>query len=201
MAKGFTQEEKDLIKNSLIHKGKELYSTYGLKKTSIGDLTKAVGIAQGSFYTFFGSKEELYFEILEQEEKLLKEKILKDFNIYEADANSFKRFLLAGVFEIARNPFLQTLYNRDEYEMMVRKLPEEKLAKHIENDGKDLLPLIQLWQEKGMMSNYNPDAIVGVIRSLFLLTIHKKEIGKEVYDGTLELMVTLISDGLFGRRI
>ena len=31
-------------------------------------ITNTAGIAQGTFYNFFDSKEELYFEILEQEE-------------------------------------------------------------------------------------------------------------------------------------
>ena len=52
MARGFTEREKEIIRNDLINTGRELFGTYGLKKTSIEDLTKAVGIAQGSFYTF-----------------------------------------------------------------------------------------------------------------------------------------------------
>ncbi|QNO13951.1 TetR/AcrR family transcriptional regulator [Alkalicella caledoniensis] len=200
MAKGFTEREKIIITNNLLERGKELFSVFGIKKTSIGDLTKAVGIAQGSFYSFFNSKEELYFEILEKEEKILKEKILKNFNIYEADASSFKDFLLSGLREVEKNTFLKTLYNRDEFELIVRKLPEEKIAKHIATDGDDLLPLIQYWQQKGMMEKFNPDAIAGVIRALFLLSTHKKEIGDGVYDETLELIITLIANGLFKGR-
>lgn len=200
MASGFTEREKIIIANNLLERGKELFSVFGIKKTSIADLTKAVGIAQGSFYSFFKSKEELYFEILEKEEKTLKEKILKNFNIYEADARSFKDFLLSGLREVEKNTFLKTLYNRDEFEVIVRKLPEEKIAKHIATDGDDLLPLIQYWQQKGMMEKFNPDAIAGVIRALFLLSTHKKEIGDGVYDETLELIITLIANGLFKGR-
>ena len=37
----------------------------GMKKTSVEQLTKAVGIAKGSFYKFYESKEVLFFAVLE----------------------------------------------------------------------------------------------------------------------------------------
>ena len=39
--------------------------TLGMKKTSVDQLTKAVGIAKGSFYKFYESKEMLFFAVLE----------------------------------------------------------------------------------------------------------------------------------------
>ena len=73
MARGFTERERDIIRNDLIETGRELFGTYGLKKTSIEDLTTGVGIAQGSFYTFFKSKEELYLEVIDREGELIKQ--------------------------------------------------------------------------------------------------------------------------------
>ncbi|UAL26941.1 TetR/AcrR family transcriptional regulator [Bacillus paralicheniformis] len=65
----FTEKEKEAIRSALVQSGRELFAQLGLKKTSVGELTASAGIAQGSFYTFFNSKEELYFEILQEEEK------------------------------------------------------------------------------------------------------------------------------------
>ena len=93
MARGFTDREKEIIRNNLIETGRELFGKYGLKKTSIGDLTKAVGIAQGSFYTFFKSKEKLYLEIIDREGELIKRKFLKeDANIKRLTRQDFKIF-------------------------------------------------------------------------------------------------------------
>ncbi|MCK4258879.1 MAG: helix-turn-helix transcriptional regulator [Halanaerobiales bacterium] len=78
MAKAFSDNEKKIIKNAIIEKGRELFGKYGFKKTAIGDLTKSTGISQGSFYSFFNSKEELYFEILEIEEQVIREKLLSE---------------------------------------------------------------------------------------------------------------------------
>ncbi len=83
MPRGFSDKEKIMIQESLMENGKRLFSSYGLKKTSISDITRAAGIAQGSFYNFFDSKEELYFEILEAEEQTMKEKLLNDLKPLE----------------------------------------------------------------------------------------------------------------------
>jgi AcrR family transcriptional regulator len=66
MPKGFTERGKALIHASFLEQGRELFATYGLRKTAIEDLTKAVGISKGAFYLFFESKEQLFFELLEQ---------------------------------------------------------------------------------------------------------------------------------------
>ena len=73
MSRGFNEREKQVITNSLIEQGRILFSKLGFQKTSILEITKNVGIAQGTFYKFFNSKEELYFVILEMEEEKIKE--------------------------------------------------------------------------------------------------------------------------------
>jgi len=93
MARGFTDREREIIRNDLVATGRELFGTFGLKKTSIEDLTKAVGIAQGSFYTFFNSKEELYLEVMDREGEAIKQKLLKEENIKDLTRERLKVFL------------------------------------------------------------------------------------------------------------
>ncbi len=64
--KCLTDQEKQSQKHKLHEKGKELLFSYGVKKTSIEDITKAAGMAKGTFYQHFDSKEEFFLEILTQ---------------------------------------------------------------------------------------------------------------------------------------
>ena len=64
MPKAFTESEKKTLKKKLLNSAENLFKRYGLKKTTIKDLTQAVAISQGAFYSFFDSKEELYYSIL-----------------------------------------------------------------------------------------------------------------------------------------
>ena len=57
------KEEK---KRNIIEKSRELFKEKGYNETKVEDITKALGISKGSFYTYFKSKEEVSIEILKK---------------------------------------------------------------------------------------------------------------------------------------
>ncbi len=197
MTKAFGDKEKALIRSKLIEKGKELFARYGLRKTSIEDLTKAVGIAQGSYYNFFQSKEELYFEIMEQEEQYMKSRLLSTHQVEEnLTRQSLEAFLTDAFGMIDESTFIKKLMNGEDYELLVRKLPEERIAKHIETDSDILTPMITMWQKQGAVIDRKPEVIGGLLRAVFTLALHKKEIGEDIFQEVLELLIELIAQGI-----
>ena len=66
MATNFSEREKEIIRNKLLEKGREFFSTYGLKKTSVEELTQAAGIAKGSFYTFYNSASNSHIKFIQK---------------------------------------------------------------------------------------------------------------------------------------
>lgn len=61
----FTDYETEQLRKALLKETRRCAVTLGMKKTSVDQLTKAVGIAKGSFYKFYESKEMLFFAVLE----------------------------------------------------------------------------------------------------------------------------------------
>ncbi|MBP9479694.1 MAG: TetR/AcrR family transcriptional regulator [Sebaldella sp.] len=57
------KEEK---KKNIIEQSRELFKEKGYNETKVEDITKALGISKGSFYTYFKSKEEVLIEILKK---------------------------------------------------------------------------------------------------------------------------------------
>ncbi|MEG2348500.1 MAG: TetR/AcrR family transcriptional regulator [Clostridia bacterium] len=53
-------------KREIIEKTKELIETKGIEKTSIRDIVKSIGMAQGLFYYYFKSKEEVIQTIINE---------------------------------------------------------------------------------------------------------------------------------------
>jgi AcrR family transcriptional regulator len=197
MPKAFNENEKQMISDALLEHGKILFSQFGLQKTSINEITKIVGIAPGTFYKFFQSKEELYFEILEREEEQIKEQFLSvDIFKENQPKQAIKSLLLQTINTIETNPLIRQLYFENNMDALLRKLPPEKLEEHFNQDSAALLPLIKQWQKEGVLLEENPEVIAGVLRSLFMLTIHQKEIGESVYQQTMELFIDLIVEGL-----
>lgn len=197
MPRGFSEKEKMLIQESLLENGKRLFTAYGLKKTSIADITQAAGIAQGSFYNFFGSKEELYFAILELEERTLKEKLLTDLQPFDKHPRQYLKNLLVRSLEMVEDyPLMTQLYLDNTMDLLVRKLPDEQVKAHFERDHDDLLPFIEMWQSQRILRGEKPETITAAIRAIMLLSLHKQEIGESVYSDTMALLIDLVSDGL-----
>lgn len=196
MTKAFNDREKEIIRQSLIEKGRELFLSYGLKKTSISDITKAVGIAQGSFYIFFDSKEDLYFEILQIEEEKIRGNLIDKQLLNKKLTKEVFKLFLKEAFKATENPLVKTLLIKDDYENLVRKLSEEKVKQHLQNDSKEMLPLIEYWQSQGIMRKIPTEIIISSIRALFIMSLHKKEIGEEIYEETINFYIDALCEQL-----
>ena len=59
----FSDAEKEFIRQKLMQEGERLFVSFGIKKVSIYEIVQATGIAKGSFYSFYQSKEHLYMDI------------------------------------------------------------------------------------------------------------------------------------------
>ena len=90
---------------------------------------------------------------------------------------------------------LRQMMDRGEMELLFRKLPKDLLERNFMEDQDALLPVITAWQKAGILPGTAPESIVGMIRSLALLT-HQKEIGEEQFTSTIELLVELLSAGM-----
>ena len=197
MPSGFSKEEKEQIINNLIEEGTKLFSIYGLKKTTIRDLTKAVGISKGSFYKFFNSKEELYFEILDKEGQKLREKLMQYSELVKKDPRKgLKKILQKAYKSLEKNDLFKDLFSEDTYQILVRKLSQEKIEEHIQMDFSEIMPLIKEGQKKDIIKKENPEAITGILHSLFFITLHKDDIGERAFNNSFNLLIELIIDGL-----
>ena len=76
MPRGFTDQERATIQSALLSHGRALMEAHGLRKISVEELTAAAGISKGAFYLFFASKEELFFEVLQQYEAEVRARLL-----------------------------------------------------------------------------------------------------------------------------
>jgi len=198
MAQSFGEREKELINEQLIKKGKELFIRFGLRKTSIDELTSAVGIAKGSFYSFFKSKEYLFMEIKEREERILKEELVeKSFPNGEINRDRMKYFLTQMFNVLDEHPILSQLLNEGEMEYFMRKISPEKLQEHEAEDVAFLEELIDSWQESGAVRNdYDRDVILNLIRSLVSISLMKDRMHIQRYPEMIDLLTEMLADGL-----
>ncbi|MDF2557888.1 MAG: hypothetical protein K0R71_1716 [Bacillales bacterium] len=133
MPRGFTQSEKDQIKDLLRKKGQELFVSQGLKKVTIDELASAAHIAKGSFYTFYKTKEELFLDISGYYQQKLFDELEP---ILAANLPSKKRvslFLKTALERMKDYPLLG-MVNSEVVELLYRKLPQEKVDAELKDD-------------------------------------------------------------------
>ena len=201
MPKTFTEKEITAIRNTLIREGRELFNRYGLKKTSISQQTEASGIAQGTFYRFFDSKEELYFEILKLEESN-SDQFLEDVSKSCHSSKEAIKKIIIGTSELFdANPLIRRLYDSYDYELLVRKLPTEKLENHKRDDTLRVFNIISICSKKNEVIEARPEVIAALLQSIILLYFHQDEIGREIYPEVLDLMADLVADGLVKSKV
>jgi AcrR family transcriptional regulator len=193
MPKGFTGREKELIRARLLENGRKAFSTYGLRKTSVEDLTRAAGISKGAFYIFYDSKEALFMEVVEEVERTFRERLLAEID----RPGPSPRARLKGVFQKAFSnwksmPILQQL-TQVEYSLLLDKMPPEKVREHLQSDRGFIDLLIQRCRQAGILIEARGDEIAGLMNAMFFVSLHEDDFGPQTNPGTIGLLLELIS--------
>src|SRR5699024_11143781 len=174
-----------------------LFGKYGFQKTSITDITKKVGIAQGTFYNFFNSKELLYFAILELEENKLTKQLLEINLSKERSAKEIMKQTLQKIIkEIETKAIIREMYEDNNMKKLVRKLPASAIQTHHAHDTAFIEAIIAKWEKEGITFIEKPEIIAAMLRSLFILTLHQSEIGANIYRETIDQFIHLIVEGM-----
>jgi AcrR family transcriptional regulator len=198
MPKAFSEHEKETLRAQMREKGKKLFETHGLKKTSVDDLTQAAGISKGAFYLFYESKEVLFLEILEQIEKEIQTSILNFSLNPKADARQNVTAILKS-FLITWNAYpLLKNFNKAEFEYLARKVPPARLQQHTQRDTDFSNDFIRKVKREGITVKASPRVVSNLIKSLFFIGLHRDDLGESEYKETMTVMVELVAGYIIG---
>ncbi|WP_435344766.1 TetR/AcrR family transcriptional regulator [Haloarchaeobius sp. HRN-SO-5] len=197
MSGGFSDEERERIRERLVAEGRDLFARYGMQKTTIADLTDPVGIADGTFYRFFDSKEALYVEILEREGEAMLPDLLEPFEEHDDPETTIVAFLTRLMDEIETNPLVRRLLvDPSELQRLRDHHTEEELRADREESLAYFLPYVEAWYEAGEVDGPNPKVVASAIRAVSFLTLHREDIGEDLYPETRDLVVRAVARGL-----
>jgi len=188
-------EQRTQIHETLLTQSKELFIQYGFSKTSIDDIVNACGIAKGSFYSYYPSKEELFYAVLRREEEIKKKIISEVMSESLPPKELLIRFFDISFKAIEENAFLQNLYQRGEYEKIVKRLPKELINDHAKEDLESSLDFVKFLQGKGITEE-DPEVLIGLFRLMMHLPLHREEIGEQAFGKTVKKMIEFLSNGL-----
>src|SRR6056297_2194706 len=197
--RGFSDEERAEIREDLIETGRELFLRWGPEKTNVADVTDEVGIAKSTFYRFFDSKSELYFEVFVRERDDFLDALTTELDDVD-DAETGLRTLFEVYFTwIEQSPPIQRVVLENEYEAVYRNVSEEAVAEEMDVMLDALAPILEAWQRDGEMRAVDPLPFFGLMKSIGLLALYQEEFGEygeDWYAEIRELLLDSVAKGL-----
>ncbi|GAB2733712.1 TetR/AcrR family transcriptional regulator [Salinifilum aidingensis] len=192
----FTAEERERVTAELLSAGYELFTTQGLRKTSLEELAGRAGIAKSSFYAFFDSKEQLYLELMLRQAPQVAERALGDLQQVGDARTGLVRILTGSRETTANDPLYRRLLTHpDELEAVRRRVGADEAERVRPHLLQPVLDFITRWQRCGQLVDADPELVFGVIRAAGLIAAHREEFG-EHYEAVAQLLTDVVATGL-----
>ena len=181
----FSDFETEQIRKALLAEARRCAAMLGMRKTSVDQLTQAVGISKGSFYKFYDSKELLFFAVLEDIHAELydvADGVLHE-NIDLPSAERASKAILAVCKRMADTGMMTFIEN--DVPSLLQRLPDSVKAEHYHDDESHIHALLEA---NVLVSRGGAALATAAVRGLILTVSHKKQIG-ELYPQVLKLLV------------
>ena len=187
MAVAFTQEQKDGIKEKLNKAGFELSTTIGFKKMTIARITEAAGVAVGSFYLFYDSKESFAKALINETEERLMNRLL--IQLENSGTIALKKFL--DLFRDCYRPennFLLKIRLEDWVWLKTHIADEAHFGRSGDSERfEKILPYIS-----GVRKDIDPGIVINFIKSIYAIYQNRETFFEESLQGNVDLIFDTI---------
>ena len=117
--------KKNQKRKKILDKAWELFRKNGYEETKVEDITRELGVSKGSFYTYFKTKDEVLYEILERIKKENEERISK-INVNQEPSKILEDYV------ISKMNYIVKLLNNMKISSINRNLSNSKLKNFFE---------------------------------------------------------------------
>lgn len=184
-------------KADIIECGIKLFSSKGFKDTNVAEITKMAGIATGTFYNYYSSKDALFMDIYIEENVKLKKNIMEALDLESDPINVMKEMMYLNFKGMSSNPILKEWYNRDIFSKIEQSYREQKGLDHVDFLYDSFIEIVKKWQIEGKIRNdINAEMIMVIFGALINVDTHKEEIGIKYFPQVLEYLAEFTMRGL-----
>lgn len=188
MAGGFSDKEREEIRQKLLDSGYELSTDIGLKKMTVAMIAGSAGIAVGTFYSFYASKEEFVIAIIRDTEMRFENEMAKHFS--KDGTISLKKFLevFRGNFKPENNILLRM--KLDDWVWLKSHISDSAYL----NKTTDIKKYEFLFTRiKGIRQDADPGVVVNFIKSIYALYQNRDSL----FEDSLQTNVDLIFETVY----
>jgi len=188
MPKAFSEEEKDEIKVRLMETALELFHDKGTKSLSIQRLTRSVGIAQGSFYSFWKDKDALVLDVIRYRSRQKLEQVMEQLPESLDDPAGFLESMIFDMaMDLMRKGESQPIYAQS-FRLISRENYEE-MNKVSAIYAEYVHRMAEYWREHGVIKEADEQGIVNVVTGSFVLIVNSVQFDREYFEPMLKVFI------------
>lgn len=191
----FTEEQQNEIREKLFCAGIEYLKTYGMQRMTVEKLAAAAGIAKGSFYNFYRSKEEFLFALSEYAGSKMNEMLARK---------------LAGREKLTAAEFTDFLreYLHSDYDLMASLTINDFLwaRKHLaayrlfEPDGQVSVAKYWIGMIENVNKNADPGVVVNLVKCIYAMREHRDTMVRAVLEESIDVQLRAIEAYLSDKK-
>lgn len=166
------------------------FATRGIRAARIDDICRNVGIAKGSFYTFFASKEDLFMTLANERDAAHKLDMLDFLRTAQGDP----RETVLGFFDflmerIESDPVLKIVTDAGEISHLIRKVSPALMVENSQRDTAFLTKISEIFQQRHGLVHANLSTLEGLMTLMVALGLQAEFIDTSTgYAPTIALM-------------
>lgn len=188
MPRAFNERERNLIKERIRKAAASLIIRNGVRHTTIDAIVKSAIIPKGTFYLFYATKEELLFEVLENEHEKMEKSILEQIskvNPSTINPDSATELIYSFYKMVDEHPLLATI-SREDVTLISQRLPEERISKHLEEDRNMSAKLMRFLPLK---DGITVETVSSSLHAIYFTMLHLKETADDKSEELLKFII------------
>lgn len=188
MAKAFSEEEKEQIRTKIMETALDLFHDKGTKSLSIQELTKRVGIAQGSFYHFWKNKDALILDVMKYRSRQKLEIIAQRMEESLSDPVGFlTEIIYTNSMDLMKKGEQQPVYSRSFALLSRADLDAENRVGVVYREF--LEKLASYWKEHGVVKEVDVQGLVNVFTGSFVLFTNAVQFDREYFERIFKIFI------------
>lgn len=188
MAKAFSEEEKELIKTKIMETALDLFHDKGTKALSIQELTRRVGIAQGSFYNFWKDKDALVLDVMRYRSKQKLEIVEQRFDESLKNPVGFlTQIIYVNSMDLMKKGEEQPVYSQSFAILSRADLEAENRVGVVYQDF--IEKLAAYWKEHGVVKEVDVQGLVNVFTGSFVLFANAVQFDREYFEKIFRIFI------------
>lgn len=189
----FTPVQQEELREQLFHEGIRLCRTLGVQRMTVARLTQACGIAKGSFYSFFESKEAFILSLIDYADQKAEEMLLNK---------------LAGRAKMSVHEFFEFFreYLHSDYDLMNGLKIDDFLwlRTHMKDenlfDPRNQMETAGSWLSLigDMRRDVDSGTVVNLIKSIYAMREHRDTMVEASLENSIEMILQMLENYLTG---